>query len=309
MKLFTTSNEKNNAFPKVFCIREEQGGSGREQNFGDLFVYGGYKMIRKLNRPMPELPLMPEHTAFNEIKPPPTSQLCECGCLEYAKPGNRFIVGHNIRGKNNPFYGSHRLGELSPMYNHVHTIKAIEKMSLANTGKNNPMYGKTGELAPGYGRCGELNGMYGKYGELCPNFGKTHTPEQNEQDSLNKKALWQDPEYREKQWLGRCKSVKILPNKMEIYLLKILEQMFPGEWRYTGNFSFIINGRNPDFVNRENNKIIEFYGDHWHQGDDPQDRINIFKPCGYDTLVIWGHELKNLTRLKFRINKFMNQNR
>lgn len=38
-----------------------------------------------------------------------------------------------------------------------------EKASLAFTGKGNPQYGKTGELASCYGRCGELHPMYGKH--------------------------------------------------------------------------------------------------------------------------------------------------
>ena len=30
-------------------------------------------------------------------KPKPEPTLCECGCGEYAEPGNRFIKGHNQR--------------------------------------------------------------------------------------------------------------------------------------------------------------------------------------------------------------------
>jgi len=37
-----------------------------------------------------------------------TAQLCECGCGQFAKPGNRFINGHQNRGINNPIYGKQR---------------------------------------------------------------------------------------------------------------------------------------------------------------------------------------------------------
>ena len=38
-------------------------------------------------------------------------------------------------------------------------------------------------------------------------------------------------------------------------------------------------------------KLIELYGDYWHRGQDPQDRIDLFKDAGYECLVIWEHEL------------------
>ena len=38
-------------------------------------------------------------------KRPRRMKQCECGCGSYAKPGNRFIYGHNSKGKINPMYG------------------------------------------------------------------------------------------------------------------------------------------------------------------------------------------------------------
>ena len=37
---------------------------------------------------------------------------------------------------------------------------------------------------------------------------------------------------------------------------------------------------------------MEFFGDYWHRGEDPQERINLFSRYGYKCLVIWEHELK-----------------
>ena len=82
--------------------------------------------------------------------------------------------------------------------------------------------------------------------------------------------------------------------------------MYPNEWKYTGDFSFWINGKNPDFVNcNGQKKCIEVFGDYWHRNDNPQDRKDIFKEFGYDTLVIWERELKNYSELKFKIHRFM----
>lgn len=53
-------------------------------------------------------------------------------------------------------------------------------------------------------------------------------------------------------------------------------------------------------------KIIELFGNYWHQNDNPKNRVSIFKPYGYSTLVIWENELKNRNRVEFAIHKFNN---
>jgi G:T-mismatch repair DNA endonuclease (very short patch repair protein) len=46
------------------------------------------------------------------------------------------------------------------------------------------------------------------------------------------------------------------------------------------------------------------FGDYWNKGEDPEDRKNIFKEFGYETLVIWECELKNIDMVKSKILKF-----
>ena len=57
-------------------------------------------------------------------------------------------------GKNNPMYG--RTGEDHPNYGKKHTEEACKKMSVACEGRykgeNNPMYGKSGKDSPRYGK-------------------------------------------------------------------------------------------------------------------------------------------------------------
>jgi len=55
-------------------------------------------------------------------------------------------------GKNNPNYG--KLGKDNPNYGRTHSPETIEKMSKAHKNENNPMWGVR--------LCGKLNGMYGK---------------------------------------------------------------------------------------------------------------------------------------------------
>ena len=96
-----------------------------------------------------------------------------------------------------------------------------------------------------------------------------------------------------------------MPNKLETIILAILETLYPGEWKFVGNGEVMIGGKFPDFINiNGQKKIIEVFGDYWHCGENSEDRINIFKPYGYDTLVIWEHELKDMGTVRNKISEF-----
>jgi len=141
---------------------------------------------------------------------------------------------------------------------------------------------------------------------LCSlaNKGKRYSPE-TEFTSSSLKKKYQDPIYVKKM----AKAWGIKPNKPESFIINLLNELYPNEWKYTGDFSFTINGKCPDFVNcNGQKKIIELFGDYWHRGQDPQDRINTFKPFGYETLVIWEHELKNMNSTIEKIRKFVEIN-
>lgn len=121
--------------------------------------------------------------------------------------------------------------------------------------------------------------------------------------AINKRK-WEDPAHAKKM----IKSWKLTPNKKEIKLMEILDSLYPEEWKFVGNGDLIIDGKCPDFVNcNGQKKIIELFGDYWHKGENPQDRIDIFKPFGYSTLVIWERELKNMDVLIGRIRGFVDE--
>jgi very-short-patch-repair endonuclease len=58
-----------------------------------------------------------------------------------------------------------------------------------------------------------------------------------------------------------------------------------------GKIVTIIDRKIPDFVHNTEKKVIEIFGDYWHRGENPQDRIDLFKESGYDCIVIWASEL------------------
>lgn len=122
--------------------------------------------------------------------------------------------------------------------------------------------------------------------------------------SIARKKVWQDPERRKLQLIAIGKGAHIHPNRPELLIKSILDKHWPGFWKYTGDFSFIVNGKNPDFVNEKNKLIIEHYGNYWHEGDDPKDRMEIFAKEGWHTLVIWESELKDIAATACRIKEF-----
>lgn len=121
------------------------------------------------------------------------------------------------------------------------------------------------------------------------------------------KKLWDDPVWRDEQQSRMARGNRLQrPNKTEIKFLSLLDYLCPGDWKYVGDGSLMIDGKNPDFVNVNGKKqIIELYGDYWHKGQDPQDRIDIFTPFGYKTLVIWERELKDISMVTERIQEFV----
>lgn len=90
-------------------------------------------------------------------------------------------------------------------------------------------------------------------------------------------------------------------NKEEAKLFNILN-LLNTNFCYTGNFTFWLGNKNPDFVDFKNKLIIEMWGDFYHRGQSPQARIDYFKQFGYKTLIIWTSELKESSMLDIIIS-------
>lgn len=113
-------------------------------------------------------------------------------------------------------------------------------------------------------------------------------------------------ETRAKWLISMRKSLHIKPNQKEIQLLQLLNVLYPDEWAFVGDWSMILAGKNPDFVNVNGKKqIIELFGDYWHKGENPEERIALFSKFGYKTLVIWERELTNVPEVTVRIREFV----
>jgi len=119
--------------------------------------------------------------------------------------------------------------------------------------------------------------------------------------------LWQDLEYAEKIIKATLKACQFSPNKAELKLNSFLQQVLPNEYKYVGLGEFILAGKCPDFVNiNGQKKLIELYGDYWHQGETGEDRKALFRKYGYQTLIVWEHELGNEKTLRNKVLRFNN---
>lgn len=148
-------------------------------------------------------------------------------------------------------------------------------------------------------------------GEIVVPFkGKKHTRETREKMSLNHADVSgkNNPIYGKKrsdETIRKImKAVNDKPNKAEQFLIDLFEEHgLP--FKYVGAGDFILGGKCPDFLNYNGKKqLIELYGNWWHRNDDPQERIDFFKGFGFDTLVIWEHELSDPSAVLGRVEAF-----
>lgn len=262
-----------------------------------------------------------------------SGQVCKCGCGEIVNKGNIFIHGHNSRTEH-PMKGRKHspdtLQKLSDSHQgprpwrlgFKHSEETCKKMSESHKGvplsekhraslspaNKKKWASKSKEEREQWARnisAGEkgkppmspealVRMAQTKKGKRC-SIGTEFTSELL-------KSRYRDPAYVKKM----AAAWNIKPNKPETLMLQLLNDLYPDQWKYTGDFSFTINGKSPDFTNcNGQKKIIEVFGDYWHRGQNPQDRIDTFTPFGYKTLVIWEHELKEINSVVNKIHTFM----
>lgn len=251
-------------------------------------------------------------------------KLCECGCgQEVSKRIYRYVRYHHLPGRKLSEKHKKKIREANKRPCYEETKKKIskankgrvfseehkKKLSIAKIGKTSPRKGAVvSEISKEKMRKAKIGGTLSKeHKKKIGESGKIaqNRPEVSAKRSKSLKAFWKISENKEKRISEMYRGMHISPNKPETVVLDILNKLHPNEWKFVGDGEVILAGRVPDFINiNGQKKIIELFGDYWHRGQDPQDRIKRFEPFGYKTLVIWEHELKNLRRVQFRINRF-----
>lgn len=131
--------------------------------------------------------------------------------------------------------------------------------------------------------------MQGGKGFLGP-----HSEETKKRMSDVHKELWKDPEFVK--YISEAQHRK--PNESELQLQSILDRHFPDEWKYVGDGTVWVEGRNPDFININGRKqVIEMFGIYWHDPDyfpnrpSKEELVAHYKRYGFDCLVFWEYDV------------------
>ena len=240
---------------------------------------------------------------------PNLQKFCACGCGQLARAGNRYVNHHakgytwghghteqwkkenSIRHKGN----QHGLG-------YKHTEEWKKENSIRHKGKTTSEETKQKMSVAAKGR--DMSLLVKISADL--RRGVKLTDNAKLKMSKAQKRLWANPVWHKKQQSKMARGARLArPNKAECQLLELLETFQPGDWKYVGDGSLVIAGKNPDFVNVNGKKlIIELFGDYWHRNDSPKKRAAVFNPFGFRTLVVWEKELQNSFELTNKIKKF-----
>jgi len=258
-----------------------------------------------------------------------------CGCGEVVGPGNRFIKGHHKRGVRNTVETNRRNGQKilklwqdpeyvrkmkqprpkmsqywrDPVHVEKHSQKMLKMWKDPEFVKKQTRYRKDPVYVENVRRKilqkwkdPEVVKKHRLAMQLY--YSRFYSVEKHSQRALK---MWKDPEFVKKQMKARC----IKPNKSELALNDLLNKILPGEYKFVGDFQFVVGGKCPDFLNvNGQKKLIELFGGYWHDPEyfpadsSSKDRIDHFKPYGFDTLVIREHELKDIKQLREKILLF-----
>ncbi len=200
---------------------------------------------------------------------------------------NRFLIEHPERREMQSImmkelYRSKKLLPQKSMLGKKQSEEAKKKISLAFKGKNHPLYGthlslntinKTRETW-------KKNGTFKKFSDRMKNGGAFVALGGNKKVSSPENKIWEIIQQQE------------LP----------FEPVGKGKFWLKGiNHNF-----NPDFVNKDKKKIIEMFGSYWHnqRKDLDKERLETYSKYGYEYLVIWDYELKDIEKVKEKIKKF-----
>jgi len=144
--------------------------------------------------------------------------------------------------------------------------------------------------------------VVGPHGSIRRAGDAARSPEACAKRSKTRKEQCKDPIYV-KNW---SRGAHLKPNKLELKLTSILEDLFPNQWAYTGDGKMVIGGRIPDFTNVDGKKqVIELFGEYWHKDMfEMANKTYHYQQYGYDCLVVYENELKNEKRLASKLRKF-----
>lgn len=265
----------------------------------------------------------------------PIRKYCSIGCRWNEK--NKLLAVINNTGDKNPYYGRKHSEETKEKIRETHTGVVFSEEHIKNV-VNSHKYGKDPNRKRKRNRKRKYDENYnfkwGNHTNECKihmndskkgiklsdehikknkkvHIGFKHSEETKKKISRASKERMSSEEHLKKLAI----SMNLKPNKKEKSLNSILSIFFPNEYKFVRDFKLFINRGCPDFCNiNGQRKLIELFGEYWHNPiefpdkETEEDRINRFKMFGYDTLVIWENDLKNINVIKTLIEYHKSNN-
>jgi len=105
------------------------------------------------------------------------------------------------------------------------------------------------------------------------------------------------------------KSRRKFVNKPEKLLMSLFrEHNLPIFYTGSGEQLFFIDGNCPDWKVEGQKKVIEYCGVYWHTKEEIEKRKELFSKEGYETLIIWEGEEKDISKLLEKVKDFVKVN-
>lgn len=207
--------------------------------------------------------------------------------------------------------GKHK-DRLGKTYPEIYGVERAKQILINKTGKVSPLKGR---IRPNISAAKKGKPAWNKgkkTGRIPWNKGLTANTDPRvaalvKKSGIAMKKLWKDIEFIKKQLKARHQC----PNKQEILLQDILEEVCLGEFAYNGGceLGIMINRKIPDFVNiNGKKKVVEFFGEYWHNKPYKESESTVkrkYKEMGFDCLVVWGKELADVKKLKEKLQNFV----
>lgn len=208
-----------------------------------------------------------------------------------------------LRRVYNTFISNKDLGDKFGRSYHVVHIKAKQMGLIRSDEVLSECYAQGGKMNKGRPRPDLAKNDFVGKGKDNPFYGKKHSDATKKTISEHQKKLntfgrlANDPIFQKK----RMQSLQACPNKPETTIMGLLDEMYPGEYRFTGNGDLFIDRLNPDFASVEGKKLIEVFGEPFHDPDQSpysigprsteDGRRKVFAKNGYEVLIIWSKEI------------------
>lgn len=220
---------------------------------------------------------------------------------ESQKNGNAINLGRKFPKEFGDKVRSRQLGVKRGENKKKFSDETKHRISESTKGEKNPFYGK---------RHTEKTKLLMRINSKGKNKGIPKSDEHKNKISLAIRERFKDCNFCKE--FGKRFIPK--PTKPEKFLIPILDKF---GYYYTGNFKFWIGGKNPDFTNIRDKKVIEFFGymhtlefrskyrNNFKTNDEYQnERISHFKREGYKCLVLWNNDIKDIDVLNKKIYNF-----